>query len=135
MKSLRCLISIAGIALFAATVAGQALAPAPPERPRPGPNVNAEVYGVASDGTQLRWIIYKPSGTGPWPAVVIIHGGGFHSGSPSECAASGQDLASAGFVASAIYYRLDVDKHPEAKSAMAELFRQVRHPFDPTESD
>ena len=26
------------------------------------------------------------------------------------------------------------DKHPEAKAAMAELFRQVRHPFDPTES-
>jgi len=23
----------------------------------------------------------------------------------------------------------------EAKAAMAELFRQVRHPFDPTESD
>ena len=27
------------------------------------------------------------------------------------------------------------DKHPEAKAAMAELSRQVRHPFDPTESD
>jgi hypothetical protein len=28
-----------------------------------------------------------------------------------------------------------VDEHPEAKSAMDELCRQVRHPFDPTESD
>ena len=28
-----------------------------------------------------------------------------------------------------------VEKHPEAKSAMDELSRQVRHPFDPTESD
>ncbi len=28
-----------------------------------------------------------------------------------------------------------VDKHPEAKSAMDELSHQVRHPFDPTESD
>ena len=27
------------------------------------------------------------------------------------------------------------DKHPEAKAAMAELSRQVRHPFDPSESD
>lgn len=27
------------------------------------------------------------------------------------------------------------NKHPEAKAAMAELSRQVRHPFDPTESD
>ena len=28
-----------------------------------------------------------------------------------------------------------VDKHPEAKAALDELRRQVRHPFDPTESD
>jgi hypothetical protein len=28
-----------------------------------------------------------------------------------------------------------VDKHPEAKAALDELWRQVRHPFDPTESD
>ena len=28
-----------------------------------------------------------------------------------------------------------VDKHPEAKSAMDELCRQVRHPFDPREQD
>jgi hypothetical protein len=28
-----------------------------------------------------------------------------------------------------------VDKHPEAKAAMAELSRQVRDPFNPTESD
>ena len=27
------------------------------------------------------------------------------------------------------------DKHPEAKAALAELARQVRHPFDPTKSD
>ena len=27
------------------------------------------------------------------------------------------------------------EQHPEAEAAMAELFRQVRHPFDPTESD
>jgi hypothetical protein len=28
-----------------------------------------------------------------------------------------------------------VEKHPETKAAMAELARQVRRPFDPTESD
>jgi hypothetical protein len=28
-----------------------------------------------------------------------------------------------------------VDKHPEAKAALDELRRQVRHPFDPTERD
>lgn len=29
--------------------------------------------------------------------------------------------------------KLYVDKHPKAAAAMAELFRQVRHPFDPSE--
>ncbi len=104
--------SVASAALFAAIVVCQVFAHSPTQRPRPGPHVNSEVYGVASDGTQLRWIVYKPSGTGPWPAVVIIHGGGFHTGSPRECAAAGQDLAAVGFVAFAIYYRLDLDKLP-----------------------
>jgi hypothetical protein len=28
-----------------------------------------------------------------------------------------------------------VEKHPEAKAAVDELVRHIRHPFDPTESD
>jgi hypothetical protein len=31
--------------------------------------------------------------------------------------------------------RSSVNKHPEARAAFDELTRQVRHPFDPTESE
>lgn len=68
----------------------------------------SEVYATADDGTQLTWTVYTPQGHGPWPAVLVIHGGLFHSGSDEEphvieCA---KDLADAGFLAFAINYRL-----------------------------
>jgi acetyl esterase/lipase len=68
-----------------------------------------EVYGTASDGTVLHWDVYAPAGSGPWPAVLVIHGGRFVEGSPSsspELISCAQALAAAGYVAFAIENRL-----------------------------
>jgi acetyl esterase/lipase len=68
-----------------------------------------EVFGTASDGTVLHWNVYTPDGVGPWPAVLVIHGGGFDRGSPtsaSESITCAQDLAAAGYIAFSIEYRL-----------------------------
>jgi acetyl esterase/lipase len=68
-----------------------------------------EVYGTASDGTVLHWVVYTPATPGPWPAVIVIHGGGFNDGSPdsaSESVTCAQDLAAAGYIAFSIEYRL-----------------------------
>lgn len=68
-----------------------------------------EQYGTASDGTPLHWVVYTPEGTGPWPAVLVIHGGGFYQGTPDwspESIVCAQDLASAGYIAFSIEYRL-----------------------------
>ncbi len=67
-----------------------------------------EVYAVADDGTPLTWTVTQPTGTGPWPAVLVIHGGSFVGGDSEDvnidqCA---QDLADAGYIAFAINYRL-----------------------------
>lgn len=77
-------------------------------RPTPTPPPRVEVYAIANDGTQLQWTVYTPPGKGPWPAVLVIHGGLFRDGSFADpgvvpCA---QDLANAGYVAFAINYRL-----------------------------
>jgi acetyl esterase/lipase len=69
----------------------------------------SEVYGRASDGTVLHWVVYTPSTPGPWPAVLVIHGGGFNSGSPDssgESVTCAQDMAAAGYIAFSIEYRL-----------------------------
>ncbi len=68
-----------------------------------------EVYGTASDGTVLHWVVYTPTTPGPWPVVLVIHGGGFYSGSPTSSPESvdcGNDLAAAGYLALSIEYRL-----------------------------
>ena len=77
-------------------------------RPTPTPPPPTEVYATASDGSQLLWTVYTPAGRGPWPAVLVIHGGNFIEGTQFDpgmvqCA---QDLAGAGYVAFAITYRL-----------------------------
>ncbi len=68
-----------------------------------------EVYGTASDGTALHWIVYTPQTPGPWPVVLVIHGGGFLAGTPDsspESVVCAQDLAAAGYLALSIEYRL-----------------------------
>ncbi len=68
-----------------------------------------EVYGTASDGTLLHWVVYTPQTPGPWPVVLVIHGGGFLSGTPDsspESIVCAQDLAAAGYLALSIEYRL-----------------------------
>ncbi len=67
-----------------------------------------EVFGTASDGTILHWEAYTPKTPGPWPVVLVIHGGGFHAGGLSSAAmdACAQDLAAAGYLALSIEYRL-----------------------------
>ena len=74
------------------------------EKPAP-----TERWGTAEDGTPLTWDVYTPSTKGPWPAVIIIHGGGFTDGSPTSSAESvtiGYNLADAGYLALSTVYRL-----------------------------
>jgi acetyl esterase/lipase len=77
-------------------------------RPAEGSPATSEVYALASDGTPLTWTVYAPSGAGPWPAVLVIHGGRFVGGDPEDAGVNGcaQDLANAGFIAFAIDHRL-----------------------------
>ena len=69
----------------------------------------SEQFANAADGTALHWTVYTPEGTGPWPAVLVIHGGGFKGGTPTsspESVSCSRDLAAAGFMTFSVEYRL-----------------------------
>ncbi|MGH8092913.1 MAG: alpha/beta hydrolase family protein, partial [Chthoniobacterales bacterium] len=69
----------------------------------------SEVYAQADDGTPLTWNVYTPTfRRGPWPAVLVIHGGEFYYGDSTDAGVMqcAQDLADAGYLAFAIDYRL-----------------------------
>ena len=64
------------------------------------------VYGVGG-GRELRLDLYRPSGgSGPYPAVVFIHGGGWRSGQRGQLSRQAMYLATRGYVCACIEYRL-----------------------------
>ncbi len=67
----------------------------------------------ASASTAQMMDIYLPSGTGPFPVVVMIHGGAFKSGSKSDEAGNCAALTARGYAAASINYRLSGEaKYP-----------------------
>lgn len=61
-------------------------------------------YASASSAQKMD--IYVPAGTGPFPVVVMIHGGAFKSGSKSDEASNCATLVANGYIAVSINYRL-----------------------------
>lgn len=101
MRQYLLLFSLVTAALLPAKLEAQANKPTPTPTP-------TEVYATASDGTSLTWTVYTPAGKGPWPAVLVIHGGLFFGGDANESGAvtCAKDLAVAGYVAYSINHRL-----------------------------
>jgi acetyl esterase/lipase len=72
------------------------------ERPKP---FYDEVYVVRGD-QPLKADVFLPQGDGPFPAVLVVHGGAWRSGSKGQLSFVSRALAEAGYVAVAINYRL-----------------------------
>jgi acetyl esterase/lipase len=78
-------------------------------------------------GVSLSLDVYGPQGSGPYPAVLLVHGGGWHGGDKSEFEAEGTKLALAGFVAFVANYRLaPPDGHWHAPAPIQDLHAAVR---------
>jgi acetyl esterase len=79
-------------------------------------NVAAELatYDVTAEDVEYRRVdgeallakIYRPRGTGPFPAVVGVHGGAWTSGDRSNNQAIDQALAASGVVVAALDFRI-----------------------------
>lgn len=62
----------------------------------------------------LRLRLYKPRGTGPFPAVIDLHGGAWGKGSLEECQGRDEALAQAGLQVAALDFRQGEDGYPSA---------------------
>ncbi|NWJ50423.1 MAG: alpha/beta hydrolase [Bacteroidetes bacterium] len=62
------------------------------------------VYAATSSAEKMD--IYLPSGSGPFPVVVLIHGGAFLMGDKSDEAADAAVLVANGYAAVSVNYRL-----------------------------
>jgi acetyl esterase/lipase len=69
------------------------------------------------ESTALPGDLYLPEGAGPFPAMVVVHGGGWQQGTRTAYAGWGNYLANAGIALFAVDYRLcskDKKSYPEA---------------------
>lgn len=67
--------------------------------------VRAVRYTPADWPESLTADIYQPEGQGPFPAVLVVHGGGWEGRTPTDMESISKRLASSGFVAVNIGYR------------------------------
>lgn len=87
------------------------------------PTVTRATY-AASLGSQAMDVYTPPAsaGAGPFPAVVLVHGGGFVSGDKNEYTGIGPALAGRGYVAVAINYAMPAPGVPrELDDTMAAI--------------
>ena len=79
-------------------------------------------------GTPLLLDLHVPDGKGPFPAAILIHGGGFDEGSKStNCRPLFEPLANAGFAWFSIDYRMAPKfKFPDARDDVSAAIRWVK---------
>jgi acetyl esterase/lipase len=71
--------------------------------------------------------VYQPAGTGPFPALAVVHGGGWIDGDKADTAFIAQDLAAHGYVAFDLNYCLAPSCHyPQNVQDVASAIAYVR---------
>jgi acetyl esterase/lipase len=104
----------------------------------------AEVYRVVRDVTYVERAdaaqtadLYLPTGAGPFPGVLMVHGGAWMAGNKHHSAWHARQLARRGFAVMSINYRL-APRHPfpaqleDCRAALHWMVRQAGHyPWDP----
>ncbi len=79
-------------------------------------------------GHALLLDLHIPDGPGPFPAAILVHGGGFDGGSKStNCRPLFEPLANANFAWFSIDYRMAPEfRFPEAKDDIASAIRWLK---------
>lgn len=86
--------------------------PAPAQQPpQPTPEllplvIHRDVTFATIDGQKLQLDIVRPKAPGPYPGVVVLHGGAWKVGNRKDVASFAESLAAHGYVVASVSYRL-----------------------------
>ena len=83
------------------------------------------VFTVRPDGP-LAGDLVLPAGRGPWPVMVLVHGGGFQAGDKAMETGWARYLASIGVASFAVNYRLSTPERPTFPEALFDVKAAVR---------
>ena len=125
------------VALASAQKANPAAA-LPPDVLPDGVLAAENVVYAAPDGHELALDLYRPEAGGPYPAVLVVHGGGWDAGDRTMERPFAKRLAAAGFVAVPVSYRLgESGRFPAALQDLRTAVRWLRahaaeHGIDPS---
>jgi acetyl esterase/lipase len=98
----------------------------PDDLPR-GVTAHENVTYVRRGDRDLKLDVYRPTGPGPHPAVIVVHGGGWESGDRTMERPFAKRLAERGFVAVPVSYRLGPDgRFPNALFDLKQAVRWLR---------
>jgi acetyl esterase/lipase len=107
------------------------------DTPSTAPTVTRDISYATVGSHTLLLDAYRPVGSGPFPAVVLVHGGGFTSGSKGGNTADlARSLAASGYAVFDINYRLLRHLAPGATlndamtAAREDLGRAIDHVID-----
>ena len=78
----------------------------PPDELPAGVTAREDVVYATIGETELRLDVYRPAGDGPFPAVLVVHGGGWDTGDRAMERPFAKRLAGEGFVVVPVSYRL-----------------------------
>jgi len=84
------------------------VSPAPAQEPDADTSISVErgVVYASPTGQDLHADVYRPGSEGPFPAVLVVHGGSWTRGSRSRMARVAERLAGSGYTAVSVDYRL-----------------------------
>ncbi|PZC48948.1 MAG: Acetyl esterase/lipase [Chloroflexi bacterium] len=89
--------------------------------------ITRDILVAVHGGVELKADLYSPAGPGPFPAIILIFGGGWQRGSKEQWLKWGPFFAEQGVVAFAISYRLSAPGKPSLYESMDDVRSGVQY--------
>ena len=89
--------------------------------------IRKDIAFAGCGGQPFKGVLYRPTGVGPHPVLVAVHGGGWRRGSPDTYAVLGAWLAERGYALFAATYRFAAPGKPSWPHAFHDVRAAVQN--------